>query len=157
MRLFILIAVLLSINNAFANENSILNFDKLGFQIQAIEGKSDSSNTIPLTLMLPEMNGFSPSITVIMQPYKGKLENYKAVTEQQLKQLKVNKIYSEINNGTYTFEYSGLLNGQKLHVYSRAQLKDNQIYLTTATDLIIQWELNKEKLVNAVNSFKFKK
>jgi hypothetical protein len=106
--------------------------------------------------MLPPSNEFSPNITVIMQPYKGSIENYKVVTDQQLKQANLNVIQSEIKDGIYAFEYSGSLTGQNLHVYSKAQMKGNHIYLTTATDLMIQWDLNKSKLLKSVNSFKFK-
>ncbi|MGD9008299.1 MAG: hypothetical protein PVG41_10265 [Desulfobacteraceae bacterium] len=156
MRILLLISIFLLANISHATENSILDFDQLGFQIKALEGKSDSITSTPLTLMLPLSNGFSPNITVIMQPYKGSIENYKAVTDQQLKQANLNVIQSEIIGGIYTFEYSGSLTGQNLHVYSKAQMKGNHIYLTTATDLMIQWDLNKNKLLNTVNSFKFK-
>ncbi len=157
MRYLIFVTILLVVNLAHADENSVLHFDQLGFQIQAIEEKNDSITSLPLTLRLPTTNGFSPNITVILQPYKGTLKNYKAVTDQQLNQAQLKIIKSEVKDDTYTFEYSGFITGANLHVYSKAQIKDNIVYLTTGTDLMIQWDLNKERLLRAVNSFKFKK
>ena len=154
MRILLILFVMLLANGSQAAENSILNFDQLGFKIQALEGISDSNTSQPLSLMLPPSNGFSPNVTVIMQPYRGTMEEYKAVTDRQLNQAKLNIIQSEIKDDIYIFEYSGSLTGQNIHVYSKALIRSNHIYLITATDLMIQWDLNKNKLLGTVNSFK---
>ena len=103
MRILLILFVMLLANGSQAAENSILNFDQLGFKIQALEGISDSNTSQPLTLMLPPSNGFSPNVTVIMQPYRGTMEEYKAVTDRQLNQAKLNIIQSEIKDDIYIF------------------------------------------------------
>ena len=152
--IFILAALLVS-QIAMAEEASLILFKEIGFQIQPLEAISDTTSSQPLIMMLPPSNGFAPNVNIMIQPYKAKIEQYKEITERQLQQAKFKSLTSKIDNGVYVFEYLGKMSGGSVHVYSKAHQKDGHVYLITATDIESQWNDNKDKLLKAVDSFRF--
>jgi hypothetical protein len=146
---------LLWVPHAIAGETSVLKFEELGFQIQAIEGKSEAVISLPLMMCLPPADGFAPNVVVLVQPTHGSMEEFKALTEKEIEKENFKLIRSSITAGIYEFEYTRADARNHGHSYSRAIKRDGFVYVATGNALEIQWEQYKERLVRAVESFKF--
>jgi len=135
---------------------SQLDFPKTGYSIDSLEAEPSQSISNALHMFLPPENGFSGNVNVMLQPYSGSLEEYKALSEAQFKQLNLEMILSFVSQEQLTFEYKGTMQGKMLHWYAKAYKKGDIIYLVTATDAQINWEKNKGQLSATVDSFTLK-
>jgi hypothetical protein len=149
------VAALAFLHVSLANAD-VLVFSESGFSIDSLEAPLDAQAATPLQMLLPPVNGFSPNVNVQLQPYKGSVAEYKAITEGQFKQIGLTVVSMEEGNDgkSLTIEYKGPLQGQNLHWYAKAFKKGDVMYLVTATNTESNWELNKEQLIANVNSFK---
>lgn len=107
MRWAWVLRTLLWVPHAIAGEPSPLKFEELGFQIQAIEGRSETVISVPLMMCLPLADGFAPNVVVTIQPIHGSMEEYKVLTEKEAAKGKFKLIRSSINAGIYEYEYIG--------------------------------------------------
>ncbi len=133
-----------------------LDFPQAGFSIDSIDAAPSLAGAHPLQMFLPPQNGFSPNVNVQIQPYPGTMKQYLALSESQFKQLGVNVISTKDLGDTVFFECAGSMQGMELHFYAKAIKEDDFVYLVTATDSIQNWNTNKTKLIQAVDSFKLK-
>jgi hypothetical protein len=130
-------------------ENSI-------FSIDSLMNESKIANTQPLIMSLPASEGFAPNINIQIQKYPNSLDDYAKLSTSQFKQFKFKIIQNEKIKDALIFEYSGTMQGRKLHWYSMAYKKEDNVFLITATSTESQWKTQKEKLIGCVKSFKLK-
>lgn len=147
LKLITLLAIIISA------QTNALDFPKSGFTIPALDGGTSAAGSQPLTMMIPAVNGFSSNVNVQIQAYPSSIEDYKALSEAQFKQMGIQAINSEVQGDSYFIEYEGVMNGHNLHFYSKAIKKGNLVYLATATALSSSWESDKEQLTKVVDGF----
>jgi len=125
------------------------------FSIKPLEGQSDSTVHQPLVMMLPPSQGFAPNVNVQIQPYRGSLDDYTALSKSQFKAAKWTLIKEQkLGEDTVVFELSGAMQGRRLHWFIRAQKRGAKVYLVTATATRGQWPKLSRKLIACVSSFK---
>jgi hypothetical protein len=128
-----------------------------GFEIEALDAAPGAETTPALIMSLPGVGGFASNINVNIQPYKGAMKDYVALSKGQFEQMKWKLIIDELkSDGEWRTEYTGTLNGNALHFYSRALLKGEHVYLVTATAAESQWSAVQAKLRKHVDSLKLK-
>jgi hypothetical protein len=130
-------------------------FTESGFSINSLENEQSAKGSTPIQMLLPPANGFSPNVNVQLQPYKGSVAEYRAITEGQFKQNNLTLIsLEESDDGqSLSIEYKGTLQGQNLHWYAKSFKKGDVMYLVTATNSEANWEQYKEQLIANVESF----
>lgn len=134
----------------------ILEFNKAGFSIHALEAPPHLSGSQPLTMLLPYEQGFSANVNVQIQYFEGNLVEYKALSQSQFNKLGFKIIREIINHNSLFLEYSGEIKGRHLHWYAKAIKRGKFVYLATATSLEKNWLQNKFELVKSVDSFSLK-
>jgi hypothetical protein len=141
--------------SCFAGEaDTRLQFKTNGFSIAPLECVSDTTPYQPVMMFLPATEAFAPNVNVQIQPYDGTLKDFVALSQQQFKAGGFTVLKEKMTEATVAWEYSGMLQGRKLHWYARALQKKNKIYLVTATATESQWVTVSAKLKNCVDSFR---
>ena len=116
-------------------------FTQAGFSIDVLDSAPGNESTLPLMMMMPASDGFTPNVNVVIQQYPEGLDAYRKLTLTQLSALGMELIQErEISATTLLFEYIGNKDDRVLHHYSRAIHRDGRIYLATGTSLAKQWE-----------------
>lgn len=124
-----------------------LTFRAGGFSIEPLEGFQ------VLAMTLPVSDAFAPNVNVQIQPYPGTLDDYVALSKQQSREHGLD-IVREAQNGEsgYVIEYKGSMAGRDMHWHAKAELRQNKVYLATATALEGQWPSVSDKLKACVDS-----
>lgn len=104
---------------------------------------------------LPPKNGFGANVNVMVQDYQGTLAEYDTLSQKQFKDIGFRVIESKIGDKSIFYEYAGKQNKMDLHFYVKVWKKADKMYLITATGLEMDWEEQKDALMNSVKSFKF--
>lgn len=156
MRMIIAIVVMCICMPLFAGETTYQS-EQYGFSIKPPVVKQWEGSGMVATFLLPPKDGFSDNVNVMIQEYPNSLQEYDKVTRASFGANGMKLITGKLENGVLTYEYSGKYQGRPLHWYSRATKKDDKIYLVTATCAEERWETNKTQLMNAADSFEFKK
>jgi hypothetical protein len=147
----IIICCIALAGNAFATNK----YENRLFSIDTLEGNNIANSQV-LMMYLPVSSRFAPNVNIQVQSYKGSLDTYLKLSKQQFKQLKFKIIKVKKFKNYLIFEYTGTMKNMKLHWYSLAYKKKNNIFLATATALESQWSKKSKKLIRCVESFKIK-
>ncbi len=118
-----------------------------GFSIKPLEGCQ------MLLMGVPGSDNFAPNVNVKVQPYPGKMADYISFSRQQFQEMGFG-IVSETkpSASVWLVEYKGSMSEQNLHWYAKAIMKNDKVYLATATALEKQWPSYKSKLKSCVDS-----
>ena len=131
-------------------------YENKQFLINALVSYESKANSQPLIMFLPASEGFAPNVNVQVQQYPNILKEYSDLSIKQFKQANL-KILRNKQTKTYViFEYSGIMQGRKLHWYAVAYKKGDNVFLITATSTESQWKTHSKTLVSCVKSFKLK-
>lgn len=129
-------------------------FENNGFSINALDDEPGSSSYLVLAMYLPPSNSFAPNINIQIQPFGGTLDDYIALSKQQIDSLNLTVINVTISEDGYAIlEYMGDLQGASFRWYARVGMRDGKIYLVTATATQSQWDEVSTKLIECVKSF----
>lgn len=137
-------------------DTSPAKFNQAGFSINVLDSETSNAGSQPLMMMMPALNGFSANVNVQIQPYPGSVKDYKKLSEAQFVQMGLKTISSSENGNEIHWEYSGNINGKKMHFYSKAIKVGNLFYLATGTDLEVNWAQTSKKIKSVINSFSTK-
>ncbi|NLY88130.1 MAG: hypothetical protein GX085_00685 [Firmicutes bacterium] len=138
---------------------STLVYEKNGFTIDALEGEVGAEPYQVLVMFLPPTaDGFAPNINIQIQPYPGTMEDYIALTKQQIagagwKLLEL----ATPGKDVITLEFAGEPQGFGLHWYAKAVKDGDRVYLVTATASENFWADLAGQLKSKVDSFMLKK
>ena len=127
-------------------------FQGLGFSIQPPSLQDMPDNQAIVIFYFPVSEKSAPNVSVIKQTYADSTSRYKDLSETQLKEQKAEIISSKIVDGKYYIEYIWVVNGIKLHFYSKAILKNGKAVLATATATPGQWRKFRNELIKTVES-----
>lgn len=153
----IVLALFLSAATVFSAE-TVYKSTEYRFQIQPPVVKEWNNSGIVASFMLPAAEGFADNVNVMIQPFEGTIKDYRAITEAELKNMKVKIIQVKESDPLLIIEYAGEIQGRQLHWYQRAySTGGKKIYLITATCLASRWEQHKQLLMDSVDSFAIKK
>ncbi len=134
-----------------------IDLPQYGFEIEALDGEPGGATTTAILMFLPVSEGFAPNINVNIQPYKGTIKEYAALSKGQFVEMKW-KILSEEQKSEdeWRAEYAATTKSGDLHFYARALKKGDRVYLVTATAKESQWAALQAKLRKHVDSLKLK-
>ena len=147
-----LILVLVTVSSYTAEPGLVVNRQE-GFRIATLEATPEARSHQILIMFLPVDDGYAPSVNIMTQDFDGTLAEYKEITESQFQQLGLNTIINKIEDDIYIIEYSGVIQGKYLHVYSKATQRGSSVYLVTGTAANAQWGKYHDQLIDVVNSF----
>jgi len=148
------LAILFALPCYTGEADARLQFKANGFSIAPLEGVSDTIPYQAILMFLPATEGFAPNVNVQIQPYKGTLQEYAALSQQQFKAVGVTILSEKTTEKAVAWEYSGVLQGRRLHWYAKAFSGKGKIFLVTATATQSQWKTASEKLKACVDSFR---
>src|ERR1700733_13220563 len=139
---------------AASDAERTLHFPLHEFSLAPLEAPRGSTNAVLLTMSLPAATGFSPNVNVQAQNSPGTMDDYIVSTKMDCDSagLKIIKL-TKVDDNPLVFEYAGALSGQKLHWYSKASRKGDEILLVTATATEDQWAKVGDQLQQCVDSF----
>lgn len=138
-------------------EANAVEFPLYGFEIDPLDSTPGAEGSAVLVMSLPGVRGFASNVNVNIQPYKGTMKEYVALSKRQFEQAKCKVITDEQKeDGEWRIEYTATMGGNNLHFYSRALLKGERVYLVTATAEESQWAGVQAKLRKNVDSLKLK-
>ncbi|MHB1157408.1 MAG: PsbP-related protein [Phycisphaerales bacterium] len=131
-----------------------LHFKTSGFSIEPLDAPANDAPYQAIMMFLPASDGFAPNVNVQIQPYPGTLDDYIALSQKQFTSAGL-KILSLERKGRdrAVMEYSGTMQGHAFHWYALAELRNQKVYLTTATAAQSQWPKVAPKLKSCVDSF----
>jgi hypothetical protein len=154
----LLVFSMLSLSLSAADSTNRLHFPMAGFSIAPLDAPPGDLNQSTLMMFLPASGQYSANVNVMIQPFTGDLAEYSKLTLGQFKTAAL-KVVEQKNAGTSAviFEYAGVMQGQPLHWYSRAEKSGDHIYLVTATAQESGWAKQSAQLKNCVDSFLFEK
>ncbi len=135
-------------------ERPLLRFITGGFSIAPLEGGSKEEPHQVVAMYLPPSEDFAPNVNVMIQKYKGSLQEYADLSRIQFKDAEFHIISDKTATASQTWEFTGEVGGRNLHFYSKAELGHGTVYLVTATALQSQWDRHKEALKKCVESFR---
>ena len=130
-------------------------FENSEFKISSLSYNKEK-DAHPVLMKLPQHNGFSANVTVMIQHSNKTIDDYRTLSSKQLKKMGLKAIQDNKISNTLLFEYSGLLNKNNLHFYQIVHKKGNTFYIVTATSLESTWEKDASKLKDCVGSFTLK-
>ena len=134
---------------------STLHFEKNGFTIDALEGEVGAEPYQVLVMFLPPTaDRFAPNINIQIQPYTGTIDEYIALTKQQITGAGWELLeLATPGKNVLTLEFAG----DGLHWYARAVRDGDRMYLVTAAASETYWGDLAGQLKSTVDSFKLKK
>ena len=138
-----------------ADSNNRLHFPTAKFSIAPLDSSpGPASHAIMMMTLLPT-NNFAGNVNVQIQPYKGTIDEYLSLSLEQFKDNGI-VVHAKRNIGktAVAFDYTGKLQGQALHWYSRAEKSGDHVYLATGTATEKDWTTQGPKLKACVDSFK---
>lgn len=132
-----------------------LHFPTAGFSITPLETSPGDNLCQVLVMLLPGTDNFVSNVNVQIQPYRGTIEEYTALTLKQFKGAGVKLIEQRnTDKSSVVFEYSGELQGRALHWYARAEKAGGHVYLATATAAEPDWPKQSAQLKSCVESLR---
>jgi len=138
---------------ATAQATNQLHFPLSGFSIAALEETPGGTQQQALMMFLPVAEGFAANVNVLIQSYEGTLEDYIAITREQLKKTDFKLLDKRVlGKTTAILEYTGEMQGRALHWYARAEKSGGRVYLATATATEEQWKEVASRLKSCVDS-----
>jgi PsbP len=134
-----------------------IDLPQYGFEIDALDAEPGAATTTAIMMFLPVSEGFAANINVNIQPYKGTIKEYAALSKGQFSEMKW-KVVSDEQKGEdeWRAEYAATTKSGDLHFYARALKKGDRVYLVTATAKESQWASVQAKLRKHVDSLKVK-
>jgi hypothetical protein len=148
------LTLLIATGNA-AEFTNRLSFPNAGFSIAPLDAAPAQVPVQVLMMWLPPGDGFAANVNVQIQPYKGTIEEYVALTLQQMKDAGFKVVQQQVaGKSAAIFECAGEMQKQALHWYARAEQSAGKVYLITATALEQQWAKDAAKLKACVDSFR---
>ncbi len=137
-----------------SDSSARLRFKTAGFSIQPLAAPPGARTYQVLAMFLPPTGGFLPNVNVQIQPYSGTIGQYAALSKTQFTAAKFTLIKeTKIGKTAVALEYSGTLQGRRLHWYARAVATGTHVYLVTATSTEAQWPQVSGRLKACVDSF----
>lgn len=130
-----------------------LHFEAAGFSIVPLNGASETESYQVVMMFLPPTEGFSPNVSVMVQPFGGTIEEYISLSRQQFGGSGLTVLTERASDSEVAWEYAGVLSGSRLHWFARAVLRDGKAYLITATATEAQWRTVSAELKACVESF----
>lgn len=128
-----------------------------GFQIDPLDGNPGAASAQALITFLPPVDGFSPNVNVMIQPYPRTMADYIELSKGQFSQMGWTVVSEKnVSDTEWIAEYTGSMNGSPLHWYARAVLSDGKVYLVTGTCAAASWDSVGDALKSSVGSFKLK-
>ncbi len=153
---------LFSLGATIASAPPSLKFTSMGFSIAPIIATEDATEFIPLTMSLPATeDGFTPSVSVLIQPWEQTMEEYR---EQSIRQLKDagwtvlgEGFTANTEGGTddakaLVLEYEGGEGDALVHYYAKAKARRGNIVLATASASALAWKQHAVTLKTCVDS-----
>ena len=138
--------------------NDLYRSGSLGISIvPPISETETEGNYTVAHFFLPAKNGFSGNVNVQKQYYPGTIDSYNELSVKQFKELGITILKNSNRKDELMYESKGIVTGYDLHFYTRAIKKGDHVFLVTATGLAKDWESQKKKLMESVNSFKLAK
>lgn len=132
-----------------------LQFPVAGFSIAPLDSPPGESPQQVLMMWLPQSEGFAPNVNVQIQPYTGSMEDYVALTLEQIKAVGAKVLQQKTQSKSVAvIEYTLDLQGRQLHCYARAEKTGDKVYLTTATTTPQRWGKEATRLKTCVDSFR---
>jgi hypothetical protein len=153
---FLIVSVCASIAQA-EEESGRLYFNNTGFSISPLEENSPTDSYTALIMPLMPIDGFAPNVNIQIQPYKGTIQEYEALSVKQFEEFKYNLIQEKASGNSVIFEYSAMMKGRPYHGYIKAELNNGIIYLATGTSTESQWKAMGDKLKACVDSLRAEK
>ncbi len=130
-----------------------LHFNTNSFSIRALEGPAGNQPAQTLMMFLPPTEGFAPNVNVQIQPYVGTLADYVALSKRQFKTMGLALLNEQsVGRTAVSLEYSGQMQGRKLHWYARVHLHKGKACIATATAAETQWQTVAKQLKACVDS-----
>ncbi len=128
-------------------------FPQYGFQIDAFDVPVGDKPVRVLSTYLPDRNGFSPNVNVVIQPFANALDAFVNLSKKQIDQIN-GRILAEkkISAREWSVEYVGTMNKVEYHLYARALIKGGKAYVATATARAADWESDASLLRACVDS-----
>ncbi len=137
-----------------AQTTNRLHFPLAGFSIAALEDTPGKSPQQALMMFLPATDDFAANVNVQIQPYAGTMDDYTALTMEQLNRAKFKLLQKKaVGKAIALYEYTGDMQGRTLHWYARAEKSGARVYLATATATDEQWSKIAPRLKECVDSF----
>ena len=156
-RTFVLLLALAAFNmrTSAAGLTNRLLFPVAGFSIKPLETPLGKAPQQALFMSLPGVDGLAANVNVQIQPYRGTLDEYIALSEEQFKAAGLKVVQrSKQGQSAVQFEYTGQMQGRALHWYARVELATERVYLVTATAAETQWKKEALPLKACVDSFR---
>lgn len=92
-----------------------LHFPQHGFSIAPLEGRAGSPGVV-LLMSLPPTGGFAPNVNVVSQPSRGTIDDFIALSKQQMAQAGLHVVKAEkAGDNDAAFEYTGNMQGRAAH------------------------------------------
>lgn len=136
----ICLAAGLAIPTARAQSTNKLRFPDAGFSIAPLDSPPGKTPIQPLTMCLPAQDGFAANVNVQIQPFKDGIGTYSSLSVTQLKAAGLKLLQNKsVGKSAAIYEYTGMMQGNLLHYYQRAEKSGDYIYLATATAPDDQW------------------
>lgn len=151
MKKLALLAVLLL--PAASHAQQPLSFPQYGFRIAPLQAANPNPPASPVILFMPPSGGFASNVNVQIQPFDKGIEAYATASKGQFTTAGVAINSEKIEGDTWTIEYSGQMQGRKLHFYARALFKKDRVFLVTATAPEGDWTTDSSALKACVDSF----
>jgi hypothetical protein len=140
---------------AAAQSTNQLHFPLAGFTIAALDESPSASPQQALMMFLPTADGFAANVNVQIQPYAGTMDDYIALTLEQLKSADFKLLQKKVSGKAIAvFDYTGKMQGRALHWYARAEKSGARVYLVTASATDEQWNKVATRLKACVDSFR---
>ncbi len=147
----ILLSLIASITAA-AN-NTIISRD-MGFSMEVpVSTSSDTAVHQLAVFFLPTAEGFSANVNIQKQKFVDPIKTYDEISTVQLNSMGLTIISREMTDNMVVYEYTGNAQGRPLHWYAKAIKNGPYVFLATATGLQSQWQLQKQELMKAIDSF----
>jgi hypothetical protein len=138
-----------------ADSTNRLHFPTEGFSIAALEVSPGQATQGALMMFLPSRHGFAANVNVVIQPYTDTIDQYTTLTLSQFKEGGITLIQQKkAGASSVIFEYSGVVNGNTLLWYAKAEKSGDHVYLVTATANKSDWSKQSAQLKACVDSFK---
>lgn len=150
MKKLALLAALLLPAAAYAQQP--LAFPQYGFKIEPLKAANVTPPASPVILFMPPSGGFASNVNIQIQPFDKGIEAYATASKGQFTGAGVTINSEKIEGDTWTVEYSGDMQGRKLHFYARALFKKDRVFLATATALQGDWVTSSAALKACVDS-----
>jgi hypothetical protein len=138
-----------------SSSTSAISYAKLGFSLTPPESTQPGVGLFVMAF-LPLLHGFSPNVSVMVDPFPSTLQDYdRKMMQTEFKREQLTAISQEVQPDHLLYEYHGIMDGKNLHFYARALKRNDAVYLITATDLEQDWPADRDTLIHSVASFVF--